>query len=717
MKKNSIFAQDIEPKILSHFFLILTTEAIVCLVVLLILPKSVGNAWLLGYSLNRVLLISIMAFISVALGTLAFGLWKRNELQEKLFLVLKNLRQSEKKLEIILNVLSVFLLLLVFLLVLWGVTKDKFYLAYLTRFGPVIVFFTLFVLHTLWLFLLNYSGNRKMLWYWSLLLGGFLVFLQEWALIINNKIDQPLLIGLLLYTTYYTQFVFRKNFKLVSWKSWVLASVLIWILIYLEFLFIPKGFLPYKQIFLTFSPLIMTTLVVITDMVYGVWTWSTNKFWARLTISALVLLGIIYAGKAYYNIGVEHAKHVNTAYETFDDELAYMRFVIEAKETNFRYTGIRNQMPIYPYLQALFYEKGMSLDELFAQGKQVNIWLSLLILVIIFFIVLNFLSLGEAINLILIIAFGLYALKSGYFMAELLYYALSFSAYLGMGLLLIRPSLKLSIITGILLGLGHLTKASILPGFLLFVVMFGIKHLVFYLRAERNSLNFEPLKDGFKHLLLVVFCFLIIISPYILESKKIYGSYFYNVNSTFYMWYDSYEEAINGTIAHGDGNGWPDMPPDEIPSPSKYFREHSFADIVERIRYGLHWQMENITYQYSFFNYPILLIVVFLFVVLLNLKASVQLLRGNWIVVLFVVGYLLTYFSLYVWYSAISSMSRFLFALYLPLVFSVFVAIKKLTGEINLPFVKMANVLVFLMVTIDIWYLVSYGPFFRDFGS
>ena len=713
MKKNSIFAQDIEPKILSHFFLILTTEAIVCLVILLILPKSVGNAWLLGYSLNRVLLISIMAFISVALGTLAFGLWKRNESQEKLFLVLKNLRQSEKKLEIILNVLSVFLLLLVFLLVLWGVTKDKFYLAYLTRFGPVIVFFTLFVLHTLWLFLLNYSGNRKMLWYWSLLLGGFLVFLQEWALIINNKIDQPLLIGLLLYTTYYTQFVFRKNFNLVLWGSWILASVLIWILIYLEFFFIPKSFLPYKQIFLTFSPLVMTTLAVVTDMVYGVLSWSTHKFWVRVIVFALVLLGVIYVGKAYYTIGTEHAKHVNTAYETFDDELAYMRFVIEAKETNFRYTGMRNQMPIYPYVQALFYEKGMSLDELFAHGKHVNIWLSLLVLGFIFFIAFKFLSLGETINLILITAFGLYALKSGYFMAELLYYALSFSAYLGMCLLLVRPSSKLGITTGILLGLGHLTKASILPGFLLFVVVFGIKYLALYLWRDKNSLNYEPLKN----LSLVALCFLIIISPYILESKKIYGSYFYNVNSTFYMWYDSYEEAINGTIAHGDGIGWPDMPADEIPSPSKYFKEHSLADIVERVRYGLHWQVENITYQYSFFNYPIFLSAFFLLTLLLNLKVSVQLLREHWVLVLFVLGYLLAYFSLYVWYSVISSMSRFLFALYLPFVFSVFIAVKELTGKINFPFIKMANVLVFLMATIDIWYLLSYGPFFRDFGS
>ena len=712
-----MFSRGIDIQVLRVFFLILAIEAIVSFLVLLSLPKSINNAWLFGYSLNRIVLIFVMLLISVILGGFALGLRKHSALQEKSIFILNFLLRSERKFELVLSTFSFFFLLVVFLLVLWGVTKDKFYLAYLTRFGPILVFAALFVLQTLWLLLLNCLDSRKTMWYWSLLLGGFLVFLQEWALVINNRVENLFLVFLLLCTAFYAQSSFRRNFSLSLWGSWILAAIFIWLLIYLEFLFVPKKFLVYKQVFLTFTPLVMMTLSVGTDIVYGILPRIGQSLFVRLIVLALVLLGFVYAGRLYYIIGVTHAEKVNTTYEPFDDELAYMQFAMEAKETGFRYTGTRNQMPIYPYVQALFYHPGMTLDEMFVKGKKVNIWLSLLSLTFLFFVSRKFLPLGETISLILITAFGLYALKSGYFMAELLYYTLSFWAYCGMCLLLIKPSLKLSFATGILLGIGHLTKASILPGFLLFVGLFGLKHLVAYFQAVKGNFSFEPLKVGLRNLFLVIFCFLIIISPYILESKRVYGSYFYNVNSTFYMWYDSYEEATNGTIAHGDGYGWPDMPDDEIPSPGKYFREHSFADIVERIRYGLHWQVENITYQYSFFNYPILLIVVFLFVVLLNLKASVQLLRGNWIVVLFVVGYLLTYFSLYVWYSAISSMSRFLFALYLPLVFSVFVAIKKLTGEINLPFVKMANVLVFLMVTIDIWYLVSYGPFFRDFGS
>lgn len=717
MKKNLKNSETIDLKVLKNFFLISTIEAFISFIVLLSLPKSTENAWLFGYSLNRMMLIFAMFLVGLILGGMTFSLLKNLSIQKRILFTLNSLTHSEKKLETLLTILSAFFLVVVFVLILWGFTDDKFYLAYLTRFGPIIVFSVLFVLQIVWLLLLNYPNNKRAMFLCSLLFGGALVAMQGHPLVINNKLDNLFLILLVLCTAFYIQKSFLRSFSFYLWGSWALAVVLAWLLIYLEFFFIPKRFLMYKEIFLTFAPLIITVWIVMTDVVYSISTRISKNAFVRFTVLVLILFGFIYVGRFYYDIGLTHAEKVNITYEPFDDELAYMQFAIDAKETGFQYTGTRNQMPIYPYIQGVFYNPGMTLDELFIQGKQVNIWLSIISLIILFFVVRKFLSLSETISLILIVAFGLYALKSGYFMAEILYYTLSFLAYLGMSLLLKKHSVKLSVVTGILLGLGHLTKASILPGFLLFMGMFILQHMVSYFKSAKDNLNLDYFKDGLKNLFLIVFCFLIVISPYIFESKKIYGSYFYNVNSTFYMWYDSYEEAINGTIAHGDGYGWPDMPADEIPSLGKYFREHSFPEIVERIRYGLHWQVENITYQYSFFNYPIFLSVFLGLAFLLNIKNGIQLLRENWALVLFVLGYLFTYFFLYVWYSAVSSMSRFLFALYVPLTFSIYFAVKQLTGKINLPFIKMTQVLLFLMVTIDIWYLISYGPFFRDFGS
>jgi hypothetical protein len=379
-------------------------------------------------------------------------------------------------------------------------------------------------------------------------------------------------------------------------------------------------------------------------------------------------------------------------------------------------------MPLYPFIQALFYRSPMSLNDFFINGKLVNVFLSLALLVLIFFVAAKLFTPFPAISLTLTAAFGLYVFKSGYFMVELLYYTLSSMAYLLLCLMLIKPSVKLGMAAGVILGLAHLSKASVLPALLLFIGVYVAKEVFFlYSQFKSHSLNLREILSALTPRLagvgLVVIFYLIVISPYIIESKKIYGSYFYNVNSTFYMWYDSYEEAIQGTIAHGDRIGWPDMPDKDIPGPLKYFREHGFLEIWERIKYGSHWQLENLRYQYGFFNYPILFMGFALILLLLNVNKNLSLFREKFPLILFSVLYFALYILLYIWYSPIACLPRFIYALYVPLLFSVFAAAKSAVTDISLPLTKLANLTLLVMICVDIWYIISWGPFNRDFGS
>ncbi len=68
-------------------------------------------------------------------------------------------------------------------------------------------------------------------------------------------------------------------------------------------------------------------------------------------------------------------------------------------------------------------------------------------------------------------------------------------------------------------------------------------------------------------LLVVIATFLAVVFPYIQTSKRIYGQYFYNVNSTFVMWCDSSTEGWNFLNAHGDKDQWRSLPPEQLPSP------------------------------------------------------------------------------------------------------------------------------------------------------
>ena len=83
--------------------------------------------------------------------------------------------------------------------------------------------------------------------------------------------------------------------------------------------------------------------------------------------------------------------------------------------------------------------------------------------------------------------------------------------------------------------------------------------------------------------LLPILVFLVLLSPYFLESKARYGSYFYNVNTTFYVWYDSWAEAKAGTKAAGDAIGYPDLPPEQIPSLQKHLLERGFGPMIIRL--------------------------------------------------------------------------------------------------------------------------------------
>ena len=54
---------------------------------------------------------------------------------------------------------------------------------------------------------------------------------------------------------------------------------------------------------------------------------------------------------------------------TQHDQRAYMNFAKKAYESRLQFTGTRNRMPLYPWIQALFYSPPMDDEAFFQQGK------------------------------------------------------------------------------------------------------------------------------------------------------------------------------------------------------------------------------------------------------------------------------------------------------------------------------------------------------------
>jgi hypothetical protein len=272
--------------------------------------------------------------------------------------------------------------------------------------------------------------------------------------------------------------------------------------------------------------------------------WNMGLLKRVVLISGLVLTFIFL----YCYGAIEHLKRVNTTMKA-TDQSAYMEYAKSMYETNYAYAGDRNRMPVYPFLQSLLYSPGLSDQEYFVRGKYFNIILSLAILLCLFFIFQKYLPLLQAVNLILITAFTVFIFKASYFQCELLFYFLDFCGFLLMCKMVSNPSWKLGILTGIVMGIAHLTKASILPGLILFILFFIIKEIyTLYVGVkDKSHIPFENKGNFISRLLiiaLVILSFLGTVYPYISTSKRVFGSYFYNVNSTFYMWYHSWKELV-----------------------------------------------------------------------------------------------------------------------------------------------------------------------------
>jgi hypothetical protein len=139
------------------------------------------------------------------------------------------------------------------------------------------------------------------------------------------------------------------------------------------------------------------------------------------------------------------------------------------------------------------------------------------------------------------------------------------------------------------------------------------------------------------------------------------------VNSTFYVWYDSWEEAVAGTKAHGDRIGWPDLPAEEIPSMQRYLREHTLGQMIDRLATGAVDVINHVKRSYGYPKYLALYSGVLLVALALRRRRALAGLKASPFFVLFFVAYFLTYAALYFWYAPIAAGDRLILAQFIPL--------------------------------------------------
>jgi hypothetical protein len=396
--------------------------------------------------------------------------------------------------------------------------------------------------------------------------------------------------------------------------------------------------------------------------------------WARIVL--LVALAMFYVSAA-----TEHARLVNTS-KARGDQSGYL-WDAQNMYGNWHGSatpmliGERNRMPLYAAFLAAFWDPSLSNDDFFERGKRWNIYLSVGLLAMLAAVFAHYLPPLPSTNLTLVVAFAYYIFKAGYTQSELLFYFLFFITFLLFWEILARPAgLKATVFRAVAAGgmaaLAHLTKAALLPLlgiFLALCVVDALRRLRIEPRMARRQLIAA---------LIVATAFLAVLSPYIRTNKRVFGHYFYNVNTTFYIWYDNWPQASIGTIKHGDGVGWPAMPADDLPSASKYWREHTVAQMAGRIGGGL-WDMLDRSYKtYWYFKYLVLYLGVAIAIAVTRPHGLAETWRRSAVPAAFLLLYGVTYLLGIAFYAPVSGTgtSRFLIAHLTPLFFvlSLFLA-------------------------------------------
>lgn len=697
--------------------LILSLEGLASLLYLLAIPSDGSGGVFLGFSTNRLILISVVLIFNLLVVAATLTIRREPQRMQAIVESIEQMLPHERIRTLLLSLLSTGLIFGTLLLLFWGSTTDQFYQGILSRLAPLLLLGTLSSAQLIYYFLGWLSTDHRMVWRRSLLVASFLTLIQ-WAFIaeLHHRYSITLVLALLLIISLVSYLLSAQSASISpeERKGWLLGVGFVVILVAAQMLLIPKSHWRFREEIMRFSPVFILLLLFIGRyLARETFSIPRNNWLSRALLIGFIAIFILL-GLAFYDGAIQHSITINDDYT--GDQRSFMGFTEEVYQSGFSNTGVRSQMPLYPFLQALFFDPDNNLEEFFLSGKEINIILSLLLLVLLFAIFQFFLPLHQAANLVLVVAFASFIFRSAYFTTEILYYFLSFLAFLLMAVMLIKPTLKLGIATGLVLGFTHLTKASIIPGALLFLLVFAIKEGIrFFERRKDDSAhpqNWNWRRSNMLSLLFAILFFLGVIFPYIRESKKEYGQYFYNL-AYVVMWYDSWEDAE----AVRDQYGWQNIPEDDLPGFGNYFANHSLEQITERVRYGLSRQGENIRYQFSFFHFPIFFLIYMFLVGFLRWRQSLALIKRNIFLTAFVVLFHAGYFILFVWYSPIVGLSRFIYGLFIPFLFSIFVAVKALSNDSNLPGTRLFDLAVSVMLIVDVNYVLSTGLFLGTFGS
>lgn len=308
---------------------------------------------------------------------------------------------------------------------------------------------------------------------------------------------------------------------------------------------------------------------------------ATHPVWRAATWLGFVVVALVVAW-----VAIEQGKRLNLS-ATAGGQYPYLAYAERiAVEGAWNHVGERNRMPLGPLLLAAGYSDDPV--RFHANARRVAVGMALLATAIVAVTAAVGLSRGAALVFTAWTALTIFALGASFVQAEIVFYALLLATWLAMCRTLARPGVAWGIASGALLALCYLTKASALPLGAAFLATSAAGAVLERLRRGEGEVERPRAQTGFVGAAAsAVAAFVIITGPYLWTNVTRFGAVFYNVNSTYFMWCESWAEAK----AFSDRYDAERQPPldaaGDAPSPGRYLRERGVGHALRRLAFGL----------------------------------------------------------------------------------------------------------------------------------
>jgi len=399
----------------------------------------------------------------------------------------------------------------------------------------------------------------------------------------------------------------------------------------------------------------------------------------RRALAIAVLL--LAAGAAYLWGARAHAHRLNV-YPDEWDQGPVLSEAINLKTNGATAVTNRNQMPLYPLYLSLFAAPGEEPAAFFPKAKAASIALSVALLGVLFAVLWRRLAAHAALNVFLITMFTVFLFKAPYCQADLLYYTLSFLAFLCMTDAVAGQAPAHAAGAGLLSALAWLSKASNLPVFLLYLTFLAARATHFFRRA-----NPERARRSLVALALSAAIFLGVLAPYLATSRRMFGAAFYNVNSSFNVWHDSWAD-VKAHRRRLDESGVPvhQLPDGERMGPRRYLATHTAAQIARRFSIGAVETVLVAAMSFGYFEYAAGYLLLLALLLVWKRRDAAREAAAHPFLTAFGCLFFAGSFLLCAFYVPIAPGPRFALALFLPFMFTAAAVCDRIGRDATLTF-------------------------------